>query len=63
MSIIHLDEVAQLFEEIRNSLDKLDNALASIGTDYLLTRLYGFDGTNWQPIKVTSGGKVEAWLV
>ena len=44
------------------ALKMLIQALESMAKDRLRVSLYGYDGSNWQPIKVTSDGKVVAWL-
>ena len=44
------------------ALKMLIQALESMAKDRLRVALYGYDGSNWQPIKVTSDGKVVAWL-
>jgi len=44
------------------ALKMLIQALESMAKDRLRVSLYGYDGSNWQPVKVTSDGKVVAWL-
>jgi len=44
------------------ALKMLIQALESMAKDRLRVALYGHDGTDWKPLKVTSDGKVVAWL-
>lgn len=44
------------------ALKMLAEALENIAKNRLRVSLYGYDGSNWQPLKVTSDGKVVAWL-
>ena len=44
------------------ALKMLIQALESMAKDRLRVALYGHDGSNWKPLKVTSDGKVVAWL-